>query len=105
VARFVSNSAAGTESAAYRRYVLSLLFLVATFNLIALSSVGSRMGTALIGIATDLLSSRYGDDAIRYSLLMSGVAALGPGGFRWQAAQTHEQDITAIVPDRSPEHQ
>jgi predicted MFS family arabinose efflux permease len=68
------------------------------FNLIALSVVGSGLGTALIGIATDQLSSRFGQDAIRYSLLMSVVAALGAGIFSWRAAESLERDIGALVP-------
>jgi hypothetical protein len=68
------------------------------FNLIALSVVGSGLGTALIGIATDQLSSRFGQDAIRYSLLMSVAAALGAGIFSWRAAESLERDIGAVVP-------
>jgi len=71
------------------------------FNLITLSIVGSGLGTAMVGIATDLLSETYGPDAIRYSLLMGVVAAVWSGWHCFRSAATLEEDM-ATKPVGSP---
>jgi MFS family permease len=56
------------------------------------SLVGQVIGPFLIGLLNDLLEPRFGDVAIRYSMLILAVTAVIAGLLFWLAAKTIEAD-------------
>jgi MFS family permease len=63
--------------------------------LFILNIVGLGIGPLLVGALNDALAPRYGDEAIRYSLLL--LTAIGAGGsvFFWEGARTLRADLAA----------
>jgi hypothetical protein len=63
--------------------------------LFILNIVGLGIGPLLVGALNDALAPRYGDEAIRYSLLL--LTAIGAVGsvFFWEGARTLRADLAA----------
>jgi MFS family permease len=77
-------------------------FASALFLLIG-NPIGLGVGSGLVGWLNDKLHPRYGDLAIRYSLIAPGVLALVGGAVFWLAARYIVADIaTAAAPDDTP---
>jgi MFS family permease len=56
------------------------------------SLVGQVVGPFLIGLLNDVLEPRFGDYAIRYSMLILAATAVIAGLLFWLAARTIEAD-------------
>ena len=63
--------------------------------LFILNLVGLALGPFLIGFSNDLLAARYGELAVRYSLLGVVVLAAAASGPFWLAARTLREDLRA----------
>lgn len=61
--------------------------------------IGLGLGALLIGMLTDALRPRYGEDAIRYSLIAPCVIALVAGAFFWLAGRYLVADIQSALAD------
>jgi hypothetical protein len=67
---------------------------VATAILLVFASLLSQaVGPVAVGALTDALAPAYGDQAIRYSLLLLAVTAVGGGALFLRAGRYVEQDI------------
>jgi MFS family permease len=55
--------------------------------------VGYGVGPALVGFANDALAPRFGDDAIRWSLLGAAVVGAASALFFWLCARTLREDL------------
>jgi predicted MFS family arabinose efflux permease len=59
--------------------------------------VGYGVGPALVGFLNDALAPRFGDDAIRWSLLGAALVGAASALFFWQCARTLREDLGAGV--------
>lgn len=67
---------------------------VATAILLVFASLLSQaIGPVAVGALNDLLAPAHGDNAIRYSLLLLAVTALGGGAMFWCAGRHAERDV------------
>ncbi len=57
--------------------------------------VGYGVGPALVGYLNDALAPRFGDDAIRWSLLGAAVIGASSALFFWQCARTLREDLAS----------
>ncbi len=57
--------------------------------------IGFGLGPWLVGILNDRLHSRFGDEAVRYSLLIIGAFHVWGALHNWLAARTLRQDLAA----------
>lgn len=55
--------------------------------------VGYGVGPALVGFLNDALAPRFGDDAIRWSLLGAAVVGAASALFFWRCARTLREDL------------
>jgi MFS family permease len=55
--------------------------LAAAINLFATNLIGMGLGPQVVGLVSDALSARAGNDALRYGMLTVGVANLMAGAF------------------------
>ncbi|MGH7287552.1 MAG: hypothetical protein ACREI8_05975, partial [Myxococcota bacterium] len=55
--------------------------------------VGYGVGPALVGFANDALAPRFGDGAIRWSLLGAAVVGAASALFFWQCGRTLREDL------------
>jgi MFS family permease len=61
--------------------------------------IGLGLGALLIGMLTDALRPRYGEAAIRYSLIAPCVIAVVAGAFFWVAGRYLVADVQAALVD------
>ena len=61
--------------------------------LFVINIVGLAIGPALTGALSDLLEPRFGDDSLRYSLLVISMALLWSAFHFWRAGRTLEADV------------
>jgi predicted MFS family arabinose efflux permease len=74
-------------------------FASATFLFIG-NIIGQGIGSGVVGWLNDVLHPRFGDFAVRYSLIAPAVFAFAGGAIFWFASRTIERDIaTAAAPD------
>jgi MFS family permease len=73
-------------------------FVAAIFGL-AVSILGAGAGPWIIGILNDALKGAFGDQAIRYSLLMAPASLALAGVMFFWASRTIEQDALEPAPD------
>jgi hypothetical protein len=59
--------------------------------------IGYGVGPALVGWMNDALASRYGDDAIRYSLLLCACVGALSALFFWLCARSVREDLAAVA--------
>ncbi len=57
--------------------------------------VGFGLGPLVLGIVSDVLSDAYGQDSLRYALLLFCPGALWIAYHYWKVSSTIEQDIYA----------
>ena len=57
--------------------------------LLGASLIGNALGPSAVGVVNDLLKQRFGDEAIRYSLLMIAVTPVLAAGCFWRAARLY----------------
>jgi len=55
--------------------------------------VGYGVGPALVGLVNDALAPRFGDDAIRWSLLGAAVIGAASAFFFWRCARTLKEEL------------
>jgi hypothetical protein len=61
--------------------------------LFVINIVGLAIGPAATGALSDLLAPRFGDDSLRYSLLVISMALLWSAFHFWRAGRTLEADV------------
>jgi hypothetical protein len=71
-----------------RAMASAILFLI-------LNLIGLGLGPQLVGVLNDLLAPRFGDEAIRYSLLLANFTTVWAALHFALAARTLEVDLTA----------
>ncbi|HVH17113.1 MAG TPA: MFS transporter [Myxococcota bacterium] len=59
--------------------------------------IGYGVGPALVGWMNDALASRYGDDAIRWSLLLCACVGALSALFFWRCARSVREDLAAVA--------
>jgi len=98
VSQVASTEAGGGDGrpGPYAWYVLGVLLLVYIVNFVDRQLLNAMyVGPLLVGFLNDVLAPRYGDGAIRWSLLgltVVGVAASLPF---WLAGRTLREDLAA----------
>ena len=69
----------------------------AAILMFAINLIGLGIAPLAVGILNDSLASTYGDEAIRYSLMITGAAALWAVGHSLLAARSVREDLAAAV--------
>jgi len=67
--------------------------LAVAVHLLLVNLVGLGLGPVLIGGLNDLLHEDYGDEAIRYTMLVAVLTNVVAVGFYWMSARTLRSDI------------
>ena len=73
-----------------RAMAAALLFLVINF-------IGLAIGPQAIGITSDLLAPAFGQESLRYALLLTSVSFVWSGCHLWRAAKTLREDLARAV--------
>jgi predicted MFS family arabinose efflux permease len=73
-----------------RATAAALLFFVINF-------IGLAIGPQMIGIASDLLAPRFGQESLRYALLLSSISFVWAAYHLLRAARTLRQDLAQAV--------
>lgn len=63
--------------------------------IVIINVVGSALGPVLAGLVSDALTSRYGGEALRYSLLSMSLLTVVGGVIFWRAATHYACDISS----------
>ncbi|HEX7693244.1 MAG TPA: MFS transporter [Sphingomonas sp.] len=63
--------------------------LAISMVLLGASLIGNALGPSAVGVVNDLLKNSFGDEAIRYSLLMIAVTPVLAAGCFWRAARLY----------------
>ena len=63
--------------------------------LLVMNLIGLGFGPSAVGIMNDALAPRFGDEAVRYSLLLIGVTSLWGCAHNWVAARHLRRDLDA----------
>ncbi|MGE0383106.1 MAG: spinster family MFS transporter [Gammaproteobacteria bacterium] len=87
---------APTNVAAQLLVGLRMRAFVSAFTLLMVSVIGLGVGPPLVGLGSDLLGARFGDDGLRYSLLASLLFALWGAAHYLLAARTIAADIARV---------
>ena len=64
--------------------------------LFVINIVGLAVGPAATGALSDALEPRYGDDSLRYALLLISMALAWSAFHFWRAARTFEADVDRV---------
>lgn len=72
-----------------RAITVAIVFLFANL-------IGLGLGPFALGVASDLLTPRFGQESLRYALAFSCPGMLWVAFYYWQAAKTIEADIRAV---------
>lgn len=84
-----------------RATTLSLVMLLANL-------IGMGVGPQIVGILSDVLLPRLGDDSLRYAMLLMSFTAIWAAYHMWLVARTVREDLLAVVngvqPDASAFH-
>ncbi len=72
-----------------RSVTIALMFLMANL-------IGLGCGPMLVGVLSDALASRYGDDSLRYALLLMAPGFAWTGFHLWKTGSTIEADIARV---------
>ncbi len=67
----------------------------AAILMFAINLIGLGIAPLAVGVLNDSLASTYGDEAIRYSLMITGAAALWAVGHSLLAAKSVREDLAA----------
>ena len=76
--------------------------LAAAINLFATNLIGVGLGPQVVGLVSDALSARAGDQALRYGMLTVGVANLMAGAFYLLADRALQSPTSPSGPQRIP---
>jgi predicted MFS family arabinose efflux permease len=63
--------------------------------------IGMGVGPQVVGVLSDLLRPRWGDDSLRYAMLVMSFAALWAGYHLWQVGRTVRADLLTMQQRRS----
>jgi len=97
VAGSLSSLWMGPSFAAAARVVAPDRRAQATAMLVVIINVlGSACGPLVAGFVSDALTTRFADEALRYSLLAMSVLALVGGLIFWRAATHYPRDLTRV---------
>jgi len=67
--------------------------------LFVVNIIGMGMGPSTVGIVSDLLSERFGDDSLRYAMLIISTLYLWSALHFWLASRSLRQDLAAVPTD------
>ena len=65
--------------------------------LFIINIVGLAIGPPATGFLSDLLTPAYGDDALRYAMLLTSLVLVAAGYQFWRASQTVKEDLQSAV--------
>jgi len=71
--------------------------LASAILLFILNFIGLGMGPQSVGILSDLLQPRFGDDSVRYALLMIAPVGLWGGWHFYRAGKTLKEDMARVA--------
>ena len=74
----------------------SMRATAAAVLLFVINIVGLAVGPAATGALSDALEPRYGDDSLRYALLLISMALAWSAFHFWRAARTFEADVDRV---------
>jgi MFS family permease len=60
--------------------------------------IGTGLGPQIVGISSDLLQARLGNDSLRYSLLGMSFIAFGTAYYFWKVGASVGEDLAALAP-------
>lgn len=90
---------APTYATAQQLVGLRMRAFVSAFTLLVLSVIGMGLGPPLVGLVSDLLTVRFGDDGLRYSLLAVLGFALWAAAHYLAAGRTLAADMERALQD------
>ncbi len=59
--------------------------------------LGLGLGPQLVGLLSDHLHERFGNDSLRYAMLVVSLMAVGAAGFFWKVAHTVRHDLASVA--------
>ena len=75
--------------------------LAAAINLFATNLIGMGLGPQVVGLVSDALGARAGNDALRYGMLTVGIANLIAGAFYLLADRALQSPSSHSGPQRT----
>lgn len=77
--------------------------LASAVLLFVINIIGLGLGPQIVGVASDLLAPRFGDESLRYALLLAGLVNAWAALHFWLAGRTLVQDLgrPAPLPERA----
>ena len=94
----VFNFAAGPIFALMQRLVVDEMRATALSVVMLLANlIGMGVGPQSVGILSDLLRPRFGDDSLRYAMLAMSLVALWAAYHFWRVGATVEEDVSAVA--------
>jgi hypothetical protein len=70
--------------------------LAASLLVLSLTLLGQGAGPQVVGLLNDALAPRFGDEAVRYSLVIVLATSLLGAGFLGLAARHYRGDVEAL---------
>ena len=68
----------------------------AALLMLTMNLIGLGIAPLAVGVLNDALASSYGDEAIRYSLLLTGATSLWAAAHSLAAARSIREDLSAV---------
>ena len=99
----VFNFAAGPMFALMQRLVVDEMRATALSMVMLLANlIGMGVGPQFVGILSDLLKPRLGDDSLRHAMLTMSLVALWAGYHFWRVGATVQEDLLAVERNELP---
>ena len=70
--------------------------VAASITMLSVNLVGLGLGPTLIGVLSDVFAPRFGEESLRYALMVVGMLITLSAYFFFRAAATVEEDIKAV---------
>lgn len=70
--------------------------VAASITMLSVNLVGLGLGPTLIGALSDLLEPKFGEESLRYALIVVGLFSALSAFFFFRAAVTVEDDIKKV---------
>ena len=71
----------------------------AALLLFAINLIGLGIAPLAVGVLNDALAARFGDEAIRYSLLLTGATSIWAAAHSLAAARSIREDLARVRRD------
>ena len=73
-----------------------MLAVAASITMLSVNLIGLGLGPTIIGILSDLFKPGFGEDSLRYALIIVGLFLTLPAFFFLRAATNVEDDIKTV---------